>query len=103
MFLEKKNEFQSVSQKIFQFQNGSQAKNKDLLNTIQLGVLELAEIKKFFKTCQQEFYPILYGHEIYQKKIEPDRTWFTLPPKPLLFTKIYKGFSKFIKEKYFHK
>ena len=66
------------------------------------GVPELDEIKKCSKTCQQESYPILYGHEIYQTKIQLDRTWFTLPPKPLLFTKIYKGFSKFIKEKYFH-
>ena len=67
--------------------------NKYLFTTIKvsLGCPRINQKKSFSKHASKNLIPFS----------RVMRT--TLPPKPLLFTKIYKGFSKFIKEKYFQK
>ena len=60
----------------------------------------MAEIKKFSKHVSKNLIPFFRVMRT-TKKNQLDWTWFILPPKPLLFGKIYKGFSKFIKEKNF--
>ena len=58
--------------------------------------------KKMFQNMSARILSHYLGSRELPTKNQLDRTWFTLPPKPLLYTKIFKGFSKFIKEKYFH-
>ena len=60
------------------------------------------KLKSFSKHVTENLIPISRVMRP-TKKNHFDRTWFILPPKPLLFTKIYKGFKTFIKEKYLHK
>ena len=57
--------------------------------------------KKIWYELAQKLIPFLLGIKTTKKKNQISRCTGSAPPGPLFFDKIYKGFPKFIKEKYF--